>query len=73
MYMCILHTLDTILVRSVQRAVIHETNLRQSGTALFLVKLLVFHVWQSLSNNVLALVKSNRTKSTDRWMVDRQA
>lgn len=45
-----------MVVRSVQRAVIHETNLRQSGTALFLVKLLVFQVWHSLSNNVLALL-----------------
>lgn len=51
-----------MLVRSVQRADIHDTNLRQSGTALFLVNLLVFQFSQSLSNKSLALCNKKHDK-----------
>lgn len=59
-------TLETMPVRSVQRAAIHDTNRRQSGTALFLVRGLVAHASHSLSNSVLALeAKAARTGGTN--------
>lgn len=57
-----------MLVRSVQRAVIHDMNLRQSGTGFFLVSKLVCQLWQSLSNSVLALTRRDEdvTKTPNR-------
>lgn len=49
-------TLETMPARSVQRADIHEANLLQSGTALFLVRGFVFHDSHSRSNISLALI-----------------
>lgn len=55
-----LFTLETMPVRSVQRADIHEAYLLQSGTALFLVRAFVFHDTHSRSNISLALIKKQR-------------
>lgn len=51
-------TLETMAVRSEQSADIHDTNRRQSGTALFRVRGSVGHTWHRLSNSVLALHSS---------------
>ena len=59
-------TLETMPARSVQSADIHEANLLQSGTTLFLVRGLVFHDSHSRSNNSLALISITR-RHTVKW------
>ena len=65
---CVLYgiTLETMPARSVQRADIHEANLLQSGTALFLVKGFVFHDSHSRSNISLALIVRYHSTPTPR-------
>lgn len=57
--------LETMAVRSEHKADIHDTNRRQSGTALFLVRGSVGHTLHSLSKSSVAL-QGKRNTAQDR-------